>query len=159
MPGSDILVALFEPELSEATRVSFLGLTFFDQRGVFNQAAKLFLCELFVCAVFGEWILHHFKVYAEALQFDDTNIDGFGFPDLSLFQSHRCVVDVVRRRVEVCLLSGLGALHRAGCVFGAVELPVGEREIIPRATEARLDGNGFFEEADRAFEVSLLGCE
>ena len=82
--------------------------------------------QLLVCAVLRERILHHFKVYAEALQFNNAYIASFVFPDLSLFEFHWCVLDVLCGRVEICLLSSLCALHRTSGIFGAVELPVCE---------------------------------
>jgi hypothetical protein len=144
----------------KATRVSLLlyRLTFLNQRGIFDQAAEFLFGHLLMRAVFGKRVFHHFKVHAETLQFNNANVGGFGFPDLSLFEFHQCCLGF-SEQLSRGLLSGLGALHRAGGVFGAVELPIGEGEIIPCTAEAGLDGDRLFEEADGAFKVLPFGCD
>ena len=51
--------------------------------------------------------------------------DGFGFPDLSLFEFHRFLNRYVCVIMNQSLLPRLGALHGAGGVFGTLELSVG----------------------------------
>ena len=133
-------------------------LTLLNECGIFDQTAEFLLGHLLVRAVFGKRVFHHFEVYGEALQFNNANVGGFGFPDLSLFEFHQCCLGF-SEQLSRGLLSGLGALHRAGGVFGALEFPIGEGEVIPCAAESGLDGDRLFEEADGAFEVLLFRCD
>jgi hypothetical protein len=107
-----------------------------------------------VGAVLCEGIGHGFEVNGKSFQVNDAQVSGVGFPDLSLFESHSGVRMVGRPVGRWCrLLAGSRALHRAGRIFVAIELLIGERKVVPGAAEARLECDGFFEEADCLLQV------